>query len=104
MRPGSRGGSWEHRRCHAHIIYKTQKELTAKQSSGDLGRWDAQTITMELMTQAGEARRRLLHFARQGKKAGSRKSDLQQRVSKLWEGSWGPLPTPQCAQVAGDQP
>lgn len=73
MRAGSRGGSWEHKRCHEHIIYKTQKELTAERSSRDLGRSDAQTITMELMTQAGEARRRLLHLARQGKKqAGER--------------------------------
>lgn len=88
MRRGSRGGSWEHRRCHAHIIYKTQKELTAKQSSGDLGRWDAQTITMELMTQAGEARRRLLPFARQGKKA---------RGSLVYSRAF-----PSCGKGAGD--
>lgn len=80
---GSRGGSWEHRRCHAHIIYKTQRELTAERSSGDLGRRDAQTITMELMTQAGEARRRLPHSARRGKKAGARKPGLQPSFSKL---------------------
>lgn len=82
MRAGSRGGSWEHKRCHEHIIYKTQKELTAERSSGDLGRSDAQTITMELMTQAGEARRRLLHLATQGKKqAGERL--LYSSVSEL---------------------
>jgi len=97
LRTGSRGGSWERRRCHAHIVYKTQKELTAKRSSGDLGRWDAQTITMELMTQAGEARSRLLHFASQEQKAGLRKPGLQQSVSELREVSWGPLPTPQGA-------
>lgn len=90
MRAGSRGGSWEHKRCHEHIIYKTQKELTAERSSGDLGRSDAQTITMELMTQAGEARRRLLHLARQGKTQAAERL-LYSSVSKL-----------RCRKDAGD--
>lgn len=90
MRAGSRGGSWEHKRCHEHIIYKTQKELTAERSSGDLGRSDAQTITMELMTQAGEARRRLLHLAWQGKKQAAERL-LYSSVSEL-----------RCGKDAGD--